>query len=77
MPWTYVISALNREEIVETFCEKELQKKKKKRKNRKEKSKRVYTLHKKRTFPLRILSVNVAKSIVSWDLVTFTGETFN
>ena len=32
MPWTYVISDLNREEIVETFCEKELKKKKKKKK---------------------------------------------
>ena len=30
VPWTYVISYLKGEEIVETFCEKELQKKKKK-----------------------------------------------
>ena len=43
MPWTNVISALNREEIVETFCEKELQKKKKKKKVKKS----LYTAQKK------------------------------
>ena len=26
VPWTYVINDLNGEEIIETFCEKELQK---------------------------------------------------
>ena len=29
VPWIYVISDLNGEEIVKTFCKKELQKKKK------------------------------------------------
>ena len=31
LPWTYVISDLNGEEIVEAFCEKEFQKNKSKR----------------------------------------------
>ena len=31
-------------------------------------------LYKKRSFPLRISSVNVTKSAGNWDLVTFTEE---
>ena len=35
MPWTYVISDVNGEKIVVTFCEKELQKKNEKELRRK------------------------------------------
>ena len=37
----------------------------------------LHQLHKKWTFPLRISLVNVTKSAVSCDLVTFTGEILN
>ena len=36
--------------------------------------KSLYSLHKKINFPLRISSLNVTKSAVSRDLVTFTEE---
>ena len=38
MPWTYAMSDLTGEEIVETFYKKELQKKKKKKKKKIKKS---------------------------------------
>ena len=39
--------------------------------------KRVQTLHKKRSFPLRIFSVNATKSTGNANLVTFTEEILN
>ena len=36
MLWAFIIGGLIGEEIIRTFCEKELQKKKKKKKNQKE-----------------------------------------
>ena len=37
----------------------------------------LLTLHKKRSFPFRISSVNVTKSAVSCGLFTFTEEVLN
>ena len=40
-------------------------------------SKTTESLHKKRTFPLRISSGKVSKSVGICDLITFTGEILN